>query len=329
MTPALARQFLGGLIILMCLGGCVSAPQSTALLQRFEDSSVHATALHYPSKLLLDSVPFFAQEQYQCGPAALATVLQASHVSVLPDALVAQVYVPSRKGSLQVEMLAAARRYGRVAYTLPPSLEALLAELQSGRPVLVMQNLGLERFAQWHYAVVVGYDLAEEKLILRSGMVKEYRLALSTFERTWQRAEHWAVVMLAPGEMPVNAEETRYFEAVSGFAQVAENGPQIIAYEAGLALWPRSTTLGMALGNLHYEARRLVLAREVYSTVLVASPNYAVAHNNLAQVLFELDELALAKEHAEKAVALGGSFSENYNKTLESINQSLINKSND
>lgn len=329
MTPTLARQFLGGLIILMCLGGCVSAPQSKALLQRFEDSSAQTATLQYPPKLLLDSVPFYAQEQYQCGPAALATVLQASRVSVLPDALVSQVYVPSREGSLQVEMLAAARRYGRIAYTLPPSLEALLGELQSGRPVLVMQNLGLERLAQWHYAVVVGYDLADKKLILRSGMVKEYRLALSTFERTWQRAEHWAVVMLAPGEMPVNAEESRYFEAVSGFAQVADNEPEIIAYEAGLALWPRSATLGMALGNLHYEEGKLVSARDAYSNVLGSSPDYAVAHNNLAQVLFELGEVSLAKEHAEKALALGGSFSENYKKTLDSINQSISRQSID
>jgi hypothetical protein len=34
---------------------------------------------------------------------------------------VPQVYLPARKGSLQVEMLAAARRHGLVSYQLAPS----------------------------------------------------------------------------------------------------------------------------------------------------------------------------------------------------------------
>lgn len=326
--PILTRRFFGGFIALLCLGGCVSAPQSTSLLERFDNSSAQASAFEFPSQLLLSAVPFFPQDQYQCGPAALATVLQASQVSVLPDALVSQVYVPDRQGSLQIEMLAAARRYGRIAYVLPPTLEALFAELEFGRPVLVMQNLGLNRFPQWHYAVAVGYDLEERELILRSGHVKDYRLALSTFERTWQRAQHWAVVLLAPGELAETVDENRYFESVSAFALVGTEQALLAAYEAGLNRWPSSVALRMGVGNLHYEKNRLTKAREYYSAVLDESPLYAAAHNNLAQVLFELGDARLAQTHAEQAVYLGGQFSDSYKKTLATINEVLLTAPN-
>ena len=63
-------------------------------------------------------------------------------VKVTPEELVPQVYLPERKGSLQVEMLAAARRHGMVSYQLAPRFEDVLREIAAGTPVVVLQNLG-------------------------------------------------------------------------------------------------------------------------------------------------------------------------------------------
>ncbi|MGD8236773.1 MAG: hypothetical protein PVJ65_11540, partial [Chromatiales bacterium] len=68
----------------------------------------------------LADTPFFPQQAYQCGPAALATVLNANGVSISPEQLVPQVYLPERRGSLQVEMIAAARRYDQVPVVIEP-----------------------------------------------------------------------------------------------------------------------------------------------------------------------------------------------------------------
>ena len=106
---------------------------------------------------------------YQCGPAALATVLVASGAQVSPDDLVAEVYLPGRKGSLQAELIAAARSRGRLPYVLPPSLDDLLAQLAAGHPVLVLQKTGAGPWPGWHYAVVIGYDASRDRLLLRSG----------------------------------------------------------------------------------------------------------------------------------------------------------------
>ena len=62
----------------------------------------------------LSSVPFYPQEAYQCGPAALAGVLGAAGVAATPSSLAPQVYLPGRQGSLQLELMAASRRAGRI-----------------------------------------------------------------------------------------------------------------------------------------------------------------------------------------------------------------------
>src|SRR6267143_388496 len=116
----------------------------------------------------LTQVPFFPQSEYQCGPAALATALASFGVKVTPEDLVPQVYLPERKGSLQIEMMAAARRHGMVSYQLAPRFEDVLRELSAGNPVIVLQNLGFG--GGWHYAVAVGYDYSYGDLILRSGI---------------------------------------------------------------------------------------------------------------------------------------------------------------
>lgn len=310
---------------MLWLSGCVSAPQSDALLTHFSQDAGAKPSVTLSARIQLEQVPFFPQEDFQCGPAALATVLQASKVDILPEALVSQVYVPSRQGSLQVEMLAAARRYGRISQTLAPDLESLLEQVQAGKPVLVMQNLGLSWYPQWHYAVVVGFDLPRGEIVLRSGLVRDYRISLALFERTWQRAEHWAVVLLAPGELPADEREHAYFQSVSAYAAVAseDNDAIQLAYDAGLARWPSSINLAMARANLFYTQGDLSNAIRGYEEVIRQAPDYAAGHNNLAQSLFDMNRLDEAKLHAQAAVDIGGSFSEDYRKTLDSINSAL------
>src|SRR5262245_57366042 len=88
----------------------------------------------------LQDTPFFPQTAHQCGPAALATVLGASQVRTTPEELARLVYLPGRRGSLQIEMQAAPRQFGRIGYRIQPELAAILGELDAGRPVLVLHN---------------------------------------------------------------------------------------------------------------------------------------------------------------------------------------------
>ena len=112
---------------------------------------------HLPVSHELDSVPFYPQEAYQCGPASLSMALTWSGIQANPETITPEVFTPSRKGSLQSAMIGAARRHGRLAYLITGP-DSMFKEVAAGHPVIVLQNLGLSWYPVWHYAVVVGYD---------------------------------------------------------------------------------------------------------------------------------------------------------------------------
>jgi tetratricopeptide (TPR) repeat protein len=257
-----------------------------------------------PRQHELTATPFFPQELYQCGPAALATSLNSIDIKVTPDQLTPEVYIPSRQGSLQIEMLAAARRHGAVAYVIPPRLQALLQEIAASNPVLVMQNLGLSFAPSWHYAVAIGFDLDKEKIWLRSATYERFEMTLSTFERTWARSQHWAFVVKKPGELPASIDADSAARALVGFEK---SGPPNLAQQAYLpavARWPDNLVLLMGLGNTAYRNHDLATAKQAFEQATQHHPESAAAHNNLASVLMEQGQLAQAKTHAEQALKL-------------------------
>ncbi|HEX9432287.1 MAG TPA: PA2778 family cysteine peptidase, partial [Burkholderiales bacterium] len=195
-----------GVFVLSWLCGCASlAPQSATLRETLPQE------LH--ERVELKSVPFFPQREYQCGPAALATLLATYGAKVTPEELVSQVYLPERKGSLQIEMLAAARRHGMVSYQLAPRFDDLLREIAAGNPVIVLQNFGLRD--GWHYAVAMGYDYDWGKLYLRSGETERQVLPFAIHEFLWMRSGYWAMVALPPDRIPATADESRWLAAVA------------------------------------------------------------------------------------------------------------------
>ncbi len=299
------------LMVLALLGACATPPQSAALLQQ--------APAGLPASASIADLPFFAQDDYQCGPAALATLLQHSQLTVTPQALVPLVYVPQRKGSFQIEMSAAARQHGRVVYTLEPQLGAVLQEVAAGHPVLVLQNLGLDLLPRWHFAVVKGYDLAARQLILNSGRIENYRVAIGTFERTWARAEHWAQVVLPPQQLPVTAEPAALFQALAALQETGQPATAATGFDTALQRWPDDTTLLMGAGNLRYALDDKDAALALFERVTQLQPDHAAAHNNLAQLLLERGEHSAALQHAQRAVALGGDFAAVYQSTLDTI----------
>ncbi len=238
-----------------------------------------------PTAIELAATPFFPQEQYQCGPAALATVLAASGVAITPDELVPRVYVPARRGSLQIEMLAATRASGRLAFVIEPNARALLAELAAARPVLVLLNLGLERWPRWHYAVVIGFDPVRQHWLLRSGTRQRETLSLRRFAGAWQRAENWGVVVLNPGELPASHDAERYFAAVASFERAGNAAAAAAAYRAGIARDPAAPQLHFGLGNNLLAADDLDAAHSAFRQALALAPDQVPARNNLAEAL--------------------------------------------
>lgn len=250
----------------------------------------------------LATTPFFAQTEYHCGPAALATVLAVAGQAASPAALGEQIFLPARTGTLQIEMIAGARRQGAVATRLPGTLQALLRELQAGHPVVVLQNLGLSWYPLWHYAVAIGYDLVSGDMLLRSGSTERLAMPLSTFEHTWVRAGSWAFVALPPGRWPATAEEAAVVEAAVGFERAAPPAQAVLAYRSALQRWGGSLSLQMGLGNSLHASGDKPAAATAFEDATRLNAGSAAAWMNLASVRGELGQRDAALAAAREAV---------------------------
>lgn len=290
---AAARLWLGG-VLLSGLAACANLS-----VPRIDDSGL-------APQVELTSAAFFPQEDYQCGPAALATVLTSADVTVTPEELAPQVYLPARQGSLQLELLAATRRHARVPYVLEPQLDTVLREVAAGHPVLVLQNLGLSWLPVWHYAVVVGFDLAQREIVLRSGREPRALMTFATFERTWARAQHWALVITPLEGLPATADEARYLSAVAQLEAQQKFAAAARAYTAAAARWPGNPAVRFGLGNSHYGLGQFMQAEQVYRELLAQHPTLGAAWNNLAMSLIAQQRWDDAQHAAQQAVNLGG-----------------------
>ncbi len=247
--------------------------------------------------------PFFPQEEYQCGPAALATLLGSSGQAIKPEELVAKVYVPGKRGSFQSELLAATRSYERIPYVIPPKMSALLAELTDGRTVLVFQNLGARLLPVWHYAVVIGFSLEKDRIVLRSGTSERLELTARRFLKTWKRGEYWGMVALTPGELPATADDGRYLKAVAAAESSGNPDLAIPAYKAALDRWPDNSTALFRLGNSFFKSGDFSQAEQSYRKLLMANPDHTATRNNLAQMLADQGRCQEARRIIDEALS--------------------------
>lgn len=309
-----SARLLAGVFFLF-LSACATPPQTRALLADVSSQ--------LPASVDLVEVPFFAQDDFQCGPAALAMTLGAAGIAVTPDILTPEVYLPKLKGSLQVEMLAASRRHGAVAYRLAPQLNDLLQEVAAGTPVVVLQNLGLSWYPVWHYAVVVGYDLRKREILLRSGREQRQVLSFATFENTWARGEYWAMTATAPERIPQTANADSYVAAISALEKTVSPERAHTAYLAALQRWPKHLLAQIGAGNSAYKMKDISKAEAAFRQAVQDHPDSVAALNNLAQTLIDQKRYAEALPLARQAVVLGGPMSGIAKATLGEIEGKL------
>lgn len=274
-------RFAAGALLLLLLSGCAGlVPQTMGLRDAWPQGIAERSEVR--------GVPFFPQQEYECGPAALATSLGHGGILLAPEDLAARVYLPGREGSLQPDMLAAPRRYGRVTYQLAPRFDDLLREVAAGNPVIVLQDIGIGPFNRWHYAVVVGFDYPAGALYLRSGTVERLEIPFTIFEHTWKQSGYWAMVIMAPGHLPATADERRYVDAIAAMERVGDDQSVRVAYSAALQQWPGNVVASTGLANRHYAAGELPAAEAVLRRALALQPQSGILANNLAQTLSDL-----------------------------------------
>ena len=242
-----------------------------------------------PQSTSIPGVPFFPQDDYQCGPAALATVLAFSSARATAQSLVPQVWLPGRQGTLQLELLAAARRHDRIPYVLAPRYADVLREVGAGNPVLVLQDVGVVT-TRWHYAVVTGFDYPSGTVWLNSGTREHVDTSFTALERSWMPGGNWAMVALAPDHIPATATEDAWMNAVLAMARVGSPRASATAFTTALARWPDNLTAAIGLANQLHAQGDVAQAAAVLREARRRHPDSTIVANNLAQALSDLGQ---------------------------------------
>ena len=250
----------------------------------------------------IERVKFYPQTELHCGPAALATVLDHSGIVVDYPNLVDRVYLPGRGGTLQVELLAAARGHNRIPWILPPKPKAVLAEVAAGRPVLVLENQGMRRFPYWHYAVVIGFDPDLGTLTQHSGTDAAIARPLRRWLRDWTLADRWALITLSPDELPLEPEPRRWLHTVADFESVAEPSAALTAWQTAARQWPDEPLVWLGQGNSQYQLGDLESAIAAFEQALTLNPDQAAAAFNLGQVLLQSGQSCAALEPLNRVI---------------------------
>jgi len=140
---------------------------------------------------LIKNVPFYPQEDYQCGPASLAGVLNYWGFNISPGEIAAEIYSPHAKGTLDVDMVFYAEKQGLETSQYRGSLEDLKSNIDSNRPLVVLVDDGFWVYEQALFMVVVGYDAGG--LIVNSGKEQNRFIPLGRFLRSWERTKFWTL----------------------------------------------------------------------------------------------------------------------------------------
>lgn len=155
-------------------------------------------AAHSPlgQRRVLIEVPFNSNRDDQCGPAALASVLQFWGTDAPPSALKNEIYSAALRGSLSVDLLLAARSRGMRAEMFSGSLARIKKELDAGHPMIAFVNLGFRMVPIGHFLVLTGYDDRRRALYAHSGARKNVLLPYKRFESDWEKTERWTLLIL-------------------------------------------------------------------------------------------------------------------------------------
>lgn len=290
------------LLVLTCflgfalLSGCATTAKQTETVLKDPPHGL-------PRQAVVANVPFIEQSANHCGPATLAMATAWAGRPISVAELTEQVYTPGAHGSYQADMVSAARRNGFLAIPMQ-NLPSLLAEVAAGHPVIVFENLAFNWYPMWHYALVYGYDLDAENVLMHSGPVKAKTWDMRKFERSWMLGDYWGLIVLKPGELAASADDLAHATAAAALEQTGHASEAEIVYRSILAKWPQSLPALIGVANAGYARNDAAEAARYLTTAVNAHPDSAAAWHNLAIAQDRLHRRTDARTSALKALKL-------------------------
>ncbi len=144
-------------------------------------------------EVVLGNIPFHPQEDYKCGPASLAGVLNYQGLGISPEEIAHDLFSRSARGTLTIDMVLYPQRKGFSALSYSGSLRDLKEKVDSGYPLIVMVDNGFSIVQVNHFMVVVGYN--QNGVIVNSGKEEHEFIENDIFLRTWKKTDFWTLLV--------------------------------------------------------------------------------------------------------------------------------------
>jgi hypothetical protein len=151
--------------------------------------------------LYIEGVPFFPQDEYMCGPAALASVVGYYGPSEGMEGVAREVYSEKLKGTLPVDLLLYAKAKGFEAKYYKGSMIGLKESLARREPLILFLNLGYSFYPVGHYIVAVGMDQGAGVVFAHSGTEKEQAFTMKELEKSWSKTGY-STLLVRPKARP-------------------------------------------------------------------------------------------------------------------------------
>tara|TARA_B110001454_G_scaffold219204_1_gene252196 strand:- start:6762 stop:7598 length:837 start_codon:yes stop_codon:yes gene_type:complete len=243
-------------------------------------------SLSLPKEQVIPNVEFIDQEKDFCGPATVTMALRWNGIDADINHVAQNVFTPELSGSLPVDILSANRRYGMLAMSVN-TMDSLMTEIAANNPVIVFQNLTVSWAPQWHYALVVGYDLTRKKIVLHTGHQPYMEMDLSDFEYTWNLADNWGLVVLSPDKLSSSASEMDHVKAAVILEQLKKSEDASVSYQRILEKWPNNLVALIGAANNAYQNGNRKLAIRILKHAVKVHPESVAAKNNLTIAIAE------------------------------------------
>jgi ABC-type bacteriocin/lantibiotic exporter with double-glycine peptidase domain len=149
--------------------------------------------------VILPGVPFFKQEAYQCGPTVLATVVDYWYQQtgkgdrVTPEQIVPEIYSPSAKGVLGIDLEIYGKKHGFQGRQFPGKPEDLRAAIDLGIPPIIFVDYGFAFYQQGHFMVVTGYR--PDGIIVNNGTHENQFISEEDIDRIWKKTGYWTLLL--------------------------------------------------------------------------------------------------------------------------------------
>jgi hypothetical protein len=154
------------------------------------------------TSVILPDIPFFKQEDYQCGPTVLATVIDfwykrtGKGAWITPEQIVPEIYSPTARGVLGIDLEIYAQKQGFTGRQFAGNVADLRKAIDIGTPPIIFVDYGFGLYQRGHFMVVTGYG--PEGIVVNSGSYENRFIPEKELERTWKKTGYWTFILL-PG----------------------------------------------------------------------------------------------------------------------------------